>query len=410
MESNKLINLMDMEKRIKLHSKSQKRNKKFDSLNLNKDISGYYWGIPRRVLIPKDAGEGMREVFMYDSDDSFILKMINEIVAEKFDRSLSKNLYSYREGYSCLDAVKYVLNNSKGKYGVKLDITNYFLQVPLENIFILLEEIFKNRDELETMKRFFSDQRYIDIDGIEKERFLSLKPGNAFSAFLSNYALKDIDKQMSASVEVYSRYSDDILMYDSSKERLNSAINKLKQNLQALGLEIKDKKTEFFNPGDDLTYLGLKTDWKEIDISKKRFNKVKKMIKTECKKYRKEVELGNISKEEAVKQVINWYNKRIYRVPPVIKESYSWASSTFRNITTFSTLREIDFYFINTLRWVYTGKHNKANVYKLTTDRIKELGWVSLVEMFYTYHKDIDVFNDLACIVVSRGGLSIEGK
>lgn len=87
---------------------------------------------------------------------------------------------------------------------------------------------------------------------------------------------------MSASVEVYSAYSDDILMYDSSKERLNSAINN-KANLQLLGLEIKDKKTEFFNPGDDLTYLGLKTDWKEIDISKKRFNKVKKMIKTECK-------------------------------------------------------------------------------------------------------------------------------
>ena len=59
------------------------------------------------------------------------------------------------------------------------------------------------------------------------------------------------------------------------------------------------------------------------------------------------------------------------------------------------SLREIDFYMRDTLRAMKTGKHNKANVNAIDDEEFKELGWVSLVDMFYLYKKDIDYYMEI---------------
>ena len=39
-----------------------------------------------------------------------------------------------------------------------------------------------------------------------------------------------------------------------------------------------------------------------------------------------------------------------------------------------------------------TGKHNKANYKALTENDFKEMGWVSLVQLYHLYRRDFDYY------------------
>ena len=52
-------------------------------------------------------------------------------------------------------------------------------------------------------------------------------------------------------------------------------------------------------------------------------------------------------------------------------------------------LKEIDEYMISSIRYIATGKHTKSN-YNLRYDKIKALGYVSLVNAYYRFKKGKD--------------------
>ena len=207
--------------RLKVYNKSVKRNKKINFYESIKNLDEHTFGIPKRVLIPKKDG-GEREVFVYNSSDSLLLKMLSEKICENRNKDLYKHLYSYKEGIGCVDAVKYVMESAKGMYGYKLDITNYFMSVPMSIIEKNLKLIFQDDKELGNILKFYKDNRYYDVDDSLKHRFLSLKPGNPLSAFLSNFVLNDLDKLMDSISDVYVRYSDDILIFCKDINKLNN--------------------------------------------------------------------------------------------------------------------------------------------------------------------------------------------
>lgn len=395
--------------RLKVYDKSIKRNKKINLYESVKNLDEHTFGIPKRVLIPKKDG-GEREVFVYNSSDSLLLKMLSEEICENHNKDLYKHLYSYKEGIGCVDAVKYVMKSAKGMYGYKLDITNYFMNVPIGIIEKNLKLIFQDDKELSNILKFYKDNRYYDVDGSLKHRFLSLKPGNPLSAFLSNFVLNDLDKLMDSISDVYVRYSDDILIFCKEMDKLDNTKSVLIDELNKIGLEIKESKTEFIEPLKPLNYLGLKIDWKDIDLSDNRFLKLKRDIKHQSKLLRNELNYQKINKEEAVLNFINWYNRKLYGKPFKLKEPYSWATNLYKDITTIKTLKEIDFYFINTLRQLYTGKNNSSNIKKLPLEIIKAKGWVSCVYMYKMFRKNQNLFNDYTEILISKGNVSIYDK
>ena len=398
-----------LETRLKVYNKSIKRNKKINFYESIKNLDEHTFGIPKRVLIPKKDG-GEREVFVYNSSDSLLLKMLSEKICENYNKDLYKHLYSYKEGIGCVDAVKYVMKSAKGMYGYKLDITNYFMSVPMSIIEKNLKLIFQDDKESSNILKFYKDNRYYDVDNSLKHRFLSLKPGNPLSAFLSNLVLNDLDKLMNSISDVYVRYSDDILIFCKDVDNLNNRKSILINELNKIGLEIKESKTEFIKPNQPINYLGLKMDWKDIDLSDNRFLKLKKDIKHQSKLLRNELKYQKINKEEAVLNFINWYNRKLYGKPFKLKEPYSWATNLYKDITTIKTLKEIDFYFINTLRQLYTGKNNSSNIKKLPLEIIKAKGWVSCVYMYKMFRKNQNLFNDYTEILISKGNVSIYDK
>ena len=60
-------------------------------------------------------------------------------------------------------------------------------------------------------------------------------------------------------------------------------------------------------------------------------------------------------------------------------------------------MREIDLYTKERLRYVVTGRNNKANFKKVSEEDFRNFGWVSLVQLYHLYKKDFDYY----CEVIS---------
>ena len=159
---------------------------------------------------------------------------------------------------------------------------------------------------------------------------------------------------------------------------------------------INPKKYTWFEPDDEVEYLGLKLKGdNNIDISDHAKKKIKRQIHRWCRKGRMEIERDGKSFNKVAKQVIRKFNNKNMFCIIENETSFGWCHYAFRYITTVDSLREIDYYMRDTLRAMKTGRHNSANVNAIDDEEFKELGWVSLVDMYYLYKKDFDYYMEI---------------
>ena len=67
----------------------------------------------------------------------------------------------------------------------------------------------------------------------------------------------------------------------------------------------------------------------------------------------------------------------------------------FRYITVDDSLKELDKYTKDTIRAMKTGKHNKANFKAVSEEEFREMGWVSLTQLYHLYKKDFDYYCEM---------------
>ena len=65
-------------------------------------------------------------------------------------------------------------------------------------------------------------------------------------------------------------------------------------------------------------------------------------------------------------------------------DEFTWCRWFFPNITTDVSLKEIDEYMQQYIRYIITGRHYKGN-YRITYNQLKEWGYRSLVHEYYKY-------------------------
>ena len=65
----------------------------------------------------------------------------------------------------------------------------------------------------------------------------------------------------------------------------------------------------------------------------------------------------------------------------------TWARWFFPLITTDRSLHEIDLYAQQCIRTLATGKHTKS-AYNFRYEQMKELGYVSLVNRYYSFRRE----------------------
>lgn len=374
----------------------------------------YNWSIPRKIEIAKIGSSKKRIVYIHDIQDRVILSVLNEAYSDAFKDEISKSVFSYRENERTLSAVKSLLKDQTifTKYAVKLDISSYFNSVsesslkdvvddklsPTSGIHKLLTNLLFYNKAVKTRCNHETGE-VISLNVIDE--YMSLIPGSSFSSFLANYILKDIDEWLESLSDItYARYSDDMIIFSDNKEHLTNLTNLLLEKLSKFGLTVNPDKYTYYNPGDVITFLGLvfwrdrQSESNQIDIASKTAKKLKSKIHHMAKEARRRVEQDNKNPYKEISKVIAKFNNLIYRSYLFEEGKYGWAYYVFNNINTTKTLRELDFYLVDTLRYIYTGKHNTANISKVSKETLYQLGMKSFIEMYNFFKIDKQYYRE----------------
>lgn len=361
----------------------------------------YKFSIPKKILVDKANGK-KRVVYLFNTKDRLIIGVLYRVINTFFCNNLSENCFSYKSKTTTLDAIKYLKHDKhlSTKYCMKVDISHYFNSVNKEHIYNTLNTLFRGYENTLAYKYIFdiySLDRCIYEDEIITE-FMSLIPGTAVSNLLGNYCLKDVDNYFKDNNISYARYSDDIIMFGESENELNNYLTKLRGMIKDYGLEIKTSKCRVYKPHEFVTFLGLKFNDTIIDLSRESVTKLKKKIKKLCKEGRRKIVKG-FAYEDIATTIINRINYFMYTC--YIKDStkFGWAYYAFRYINTDESIRELDFYLRDTLRWLKTGKYNSANIKKTTDTQLHDMGYRSIVMMYKAFKTDFDVYCSMVDLI-----------
>lgn len=362
-------------------------------------LSGVYeWSLPEKKLIAKNGKNAKRTVYIYSLKDRYILGVLYRALSNYYYEDMSKSCFSYKTKTNTSDAIKYISKTKTENltHGVKIDIHAYFNSVSQERVSEMINELFKDWPGLrKTIEKLMLNNTVI-WKGKEIEEWKSIIPGCALGSLFANYCLTECDKYFDSLPCVYARYSDDILILDESLEDLQKDLDIVMSYISKYGLEINPDKYTWFEPGEDVEYLGLKLLGNgKIDISNHAKQKIKKQIHRWCRKGRMEIERDYKPFEVVAKRVIRQLNNKNFKCFIRNQATFGWCHYCFRYITTIESLREIDFYTRDTIRAMKTGKHNKANVRAISDEEFTRLGWVSLVDLYMLYKEDFDYYCEI---------------
>ena len=364
---------------------------------VNELMSGEYnWSIPRRTEIAKSESKKKRVVYIYDLKDRYVLGVLYRAVSVYYKNDISDKCFSYTKGKNTANAIQYIKDNKTEelKYGVKVDIHAYFNSVSREKVIEMINCLFSGGIKESIEKLMLNDT--VLWKGKEINEWKSLIPGCAFGSFFANYTLKACDEYFENKNLIYARYSDDIIIIDSSREKLQSDLDIVMSYINKYGLTMNPDKYTWFEPGDNVEYLGLKLMGDgTIDISDHAKQKIKKQIHRWCRKGRMEIEREGKSFEVVAKRIIRQLNNKNFFCAVNNNSAFGWAMYSFPKITTTASLKEIDSYTKDTLRAMKTGKHNKANYKAISEEEFHSLGWLSLVEMFSLFREDYEYFMEV---------------
>ncbi|MDE5667158.1 MAG: RNA-directed DNA polymerase [Clostridia bacterium] len=167
-----------------------------------------------------------------------------------------------------------MLRNHVRKYGVsgyflKCDILKYFPSIPHEQ----LKRIFCSRFQDARLKNLISnviDSYHTNAEYLERYGYDCLSPdpdksdrgipiGNQTSQVFGMFYLNKVDRLVKEKlrVKIYSRYMDDFVLVHSDKEFLRYALQEIKKEVTALGLQF-NSKTRICTLKNGITYLGFR--------------------------------------------------------------------------------------------------------------------------------------------------------
>ena len=357
-------------------------NKKYLDICNNIKNKSYNFSYPTKVYVNKGNSSKKRVVYKFRDDEVIILKYISFLLYE-YDYLFSSNLYSFRKNITIKDAIYKIkdLLKENSMYAYKVDISNYFNSVNNKKLLSKLKNDMPDEDLYNLIYDLIGNNNAIYEDKIIKEN-KGILAGCPISAFLANYYLKDLDDYFLKNNVHYFRYSDDIIIFSNSKDKLYLYQKYIKSTLNNLDLCINNDKEFFYDKNSSIDFLGFSINNDVIDISRNSISKAKSRIKRHAKFLRKKIASHDIELEDAIKIMIKNINKKFYGNK---REELSWKYWFFPIITSINGLHEIDEYYQNKLRYLSTGKHIKKNYKLVSYDILKKYGYKSLVHEFYLF-------------------------
>lgn len=338
---------------------------------------------PKKIVINKMHAAKKRTVYTFDTNENYVLKFMTYLL-HRYDHIFADNLYSFRQGKCVKQAIRHLAyrKNVSRMYTYKVDISDYFNSVNTMRLMPMLEDIFgeEDKDLFEFVKSFLSNEYVIDKGEVISEK-KGIMAGTPISTFLANVYLREMDFYFQEKKILYARYSDDIIVFADSEAELNEYIKTIREFLKKYELTINERKECLTKPGEAWNFLGFAYSDGRIDISPVSVEKIKKKMKRKARALLRWKKRKHADPERAVKAFIRTFNKKMYDNP--MNNELTWCRWYFPVINTDKSLKIIDQYMQDCIRYIASGKYTKAG-YNFRYEQMKALGYRSLVHSYYS--------------------------
>ena len=350
-------------------------------------LNGEGLSIPQKKRIAKSGSSKKRIVYSLPEDEAIVLKLLTWLMIREYDWFFADNLYSFRPRYGAVDALKQLTSNREiSNYSsYKLDVRNYFNSIDVELLLPVLKRLFADDQPLyDFLAALLSDPRAIDNGEIIEEQKGAMA-GMPYAGLLANVYLTKLDREFEERKDViYCRYSDDIIIFAKEKETLDAAKERLLNTLAELHLEVNPDKVVETQPDEPWIFLGFECNGRQIDVSRISIDKLKAKMRRKARSLERWKRVKGKDGWMAARAFIKHFNKKLYTLES--NSEVNWAWWYFPLITTEKSLREIDAYMQDCVRFVATGSRTKSR-FNFTYEQMKELGLQSLVNRWFAFKK-----------------------
>ena len=350
-------------------------------------LNGEGLSIPQKKRIAKSGSTKKRIVYSLPEDEAIVMKLLTWLMIREYDWFFADNLYSFRPRYGAVDALKRLTSNREisNYYSYKLDVRNYFNSIDVELLLPVLKRLFADDQPLyDFLAALLSDPRAIDNGEIIEEQKGAMA-GMPYAGLLANVYLTKLDREFEERKDViYCRDSDDIIIFAKEKETLDAAKERLLNTLAELHLEVNPDKVVETVPGQPWTFLGFECNGRQVDVSRVSIDKLKAKMRRKARRLERWKRVKGKDGWMAARAFIKHFNKKLYTLES--NSEVNWAWWYFPLITTEKSLREIDAYMQDCVRFVATGSRTKSR-FNFTYEQMKELGLQSLVNRWFAFKK-----------------------
>ena len=217
----------------------------------------FYQPKPLKTFVIKDPKT--RIISKSDFRDRIVHHAICNLIEPTFDKSFIFDSYANRKGKGTLKAIqrfeqfkrKVSKNNSKSCLVLKADIKHYFENI---NRGILLMQI-KNKIQNPNLLRLIQ----LILNNHQHKKGMPL--GNLTSQFFANIYLDKLDQYVKHKLKVryYIRYVDDFIIFDNSKQKLESLMININHFLiKYLEIELHSAKSKVIPINNGIQFLGYR--------------------------------------------------------------------------------------------------------------------------------------------------------
>lgn len=339
---------------------------------------------PRRSAISKMHSEKKRIVYTYPKDENQTLKLLTHLLLRKYDHLFSPGLYSFRTGRSVRDALNQLTQTPKitEMWSYKVDIRNYFGSVPIKRLLPMLESALSKEPALYRFLAGLLTDPKAEEQGTLIDDEKGIMAGTPISTFFANLYLTELDRYFDSRQRLYARYSDDIIIFAHTKKQLDKDIAVIRQALDEAGLSVNPDKESVTSPGEKWIFLGFSYQNGIVDIAPASIEKLKAKMRRKTRSLMRWKARKKADGPRAAKAFIKTFNRKLFETTP--DHDLTWARWYFPMINTTESLQTVDHYAQDCIRYLATGKRNKA-AFSFRYEQMKELGYISLVNCYYSH-------------------------
>lgn len=347
--------------------------------------SGAGPGIPERRSLNKAGTGKKRIVYSFAPDETRVFKLIAHLLY-RYDACFSPNCYAFRRGLKASDALFALRKQLQGRrmWAYKLDIHDYFNSISIPILLPLLQRLLADDPELYALfERLLSDDRAL-LNGNIVHGQRGVMAGTPTAPFLADVYLMEVDRHFAEAGVIYARYSDDIILFASDRDTLESHKTVLLHYLSRYQLEVNHDKERIYSPDEPFEFLGFKCLGEAIDLSEATKRKMKGKIRRAAHALVRWRHSKGLDANRAMKALIRQFNNKFFEGDD--PQALTWSRWFFPVINRTEGLREIDAYLQQYIRFLATERHSRKN-YRTRYADLKALGYRSLVHEYYRYRE-----------------------